>query len=155
MKKIKINSNFFISTDELFFLWDADLKLNKEYKRFVKSGVLINRGCYLIKRLFNKSYFLWGDFKSKGSIEYFVNEIYIDKARNEAVIDFIKISKKIYSKIGGGAKIDGVVVFVLLIQQDYSLLKFYVQRKDEPLVMLENLSNYHSEKLIRLEVEAI
>jgi hypothetical protein len=104
MKKIKINSNFFISTDELFFLWDADLKLNKEYKRFVKSGVLINRGCYLIKRLFNKSYFLWGDFKSKGSIEYFVNEIYIDKARNEAVIDFIKISKKIYSKIGGGQK---------------------------------------------------
>lgn len=154
MMNIRINSNYFTPTDELFFLWNADFKLGKEYKRFVKTGVLVSRGCYLIKRLFNKSHFLWDDFKSKGSVEYFVNEIYIDRASDEAIIDFIKISKKIYSQIGNLSKINGVIVFVLLIQQDYSLLKFYIQRKDEPLVMLENLNTYNSEKLIRLEIES-
>jgi hypothetical protein len=154
MINISINSNYFTPTNELFSLWNADFKLDKEYKRFVKAGVLVSRGCYLIKRLFNKSHFLWGDFKSKGSVEYFVNEIYIDRASDEAIIDFIKISKKIYSQIENLSRVNGVIVFVLLIQKDYSLLKFYVQRKDEPLVMLENLNTYHSEKLIRLEIES-
>lgn len=153
MNDIEMKSNFPISTADLFSLWNSECKVSKSYKRTVKSGVVLKNGCYLVQRLFYKTFFSWGAFKSRGSIEYFVNEIYIEDANDIAIMDFITISKRIFEKLKLLIKNDEIIVFVLLIQTDHSLMKFYVQRKNDPLVMTENLNSYSPEKIIRIEIK--
>lgn len=153
MNDIKIKSNFPISTADLFYLWNSQCKVSKAYKRIVKSGVLLKNGCYLVQRLFYKTFFSWGEFKSRGSIEYFINEIYIENTNDIAILDFISISKSVFERVKFSVKNDEIIVFVLLMQTDHSLLKFYVQRENEPLVMTENLNSYSPEKIIRIEIK--
>ena len=153
-----MKSNFNVVEESIYEFWGSSATLPKEYKRIIKSGFLLKKEHFFLKRLFNTSYFNWDDFSSKSMCEYFVNSIYLDVDNtnlDELLECFIILTKEVYQKFIEVDKLGSNVTIVLISNENNAELKFFINRDDEPAVLVEDLDEYSSEKILILDRHSI